>query len=187
MADPIVSVGQMARYWWVLALRGLFAILFGVLAILWPDMALLTLVFMWGFYAMTIGITEIIVGVSGRWWSMALLGVLGVLAGIIAFLMPGLTALTLLYLIAAFFIVRGVFEIVAAIQLRKVIDNESWLALAGIASIIFGVLLFLFPGAGALSLVLFIGCFAIVLGVFSVALAFRIRSPAAIRPLTAAR
>ncbi|HKD99790.1 MAG TPA: DUF308 domain-containing protein, partial [Planctomycetota bacterium] len=118
----------------------------------------------------------IVVGVRSRWGTMLLVGALGVVAGAIAFLWPGLTALALLYLIAAWAVVRGVVEIVAAIELRRVIEHEWILALAGATSVLFGVVLALYPGAGALSLVWLIGAFSIVLGSMLVALALRMRS-----------
>jgi uncharacterized membrane protein HdeD (DUF308 family) len=181
MQGIMASVDQVAKYWWVLAIRGLLAIAFGIAAIAWPGLALLTLIYMWGFYMLTSGVMEVIAGMSTRWWSMVFLGALSVAAGVIAFVWPGATALTLLYIIAAAAIIRGVMEIVAAIQLRKVIENEFWLALGGVASIAFGLLLSAFPGAGALSLVLYIGIFAIVVGIVSIAVALRIRSLGAAR------
>ena len=109
--------------------------------------------------------------------SVALLvsGILGVLIGVAALLVPGVTALVLLYFIAAWAVVHGVFEIVAAIQLRKVIAGEFWLILGGVLSVAFGVLMFVFPAAGALAVLLWIGVFAIVFGIVLLAFAFRLR------------
>ena len=165
--------------WWALVLRGIFAIAFGVLAFVWPHITLTALVFLWGAYAFVDGVFAIAAGVKSygenkRWWLLLIEGILGVIAGVLAFVIPGITALVLLMLIAAWAIVTGAFEIAAAIQLRKHITGEWLLALAGVASIIFGVLLFLNPGAGALAVVWLIGAYAIVFGCLLIALGVRL-------------
>lgn len=165
--------------WWALLLRGIAAIVFGVLAFVWPGITLTALVFLWGAYALVDGVFSTIAGVrshgeSTRWWVLLIEGILGIAAGVIAFLIPGITALILLLLIAAWAIVTGVFEIAAAIQMRKYIRGEWLLILAGIASIIFGVLLFINPSAGALAVVWLIGAYAIVFGILLVALSLRL-------------
>jgi uncharacterized membrane protein HdeD (DUF308 family) len=167
--------------WWLLALRGLCAVLFGVLAFIWPGITLLSLVFLFGAYALINGILALVIAARApkgypRFGSLIFEGILSVIAGIVAFIVPGITALALLSLIAAWAIVTGILEIVAAIRLRKVINNEWLLVLAGIASIAFGVLLVLQPRAGALALVWWIGSFALLFGVLLIALAFRMRS-----------
>lgn len=169
------------RSWWSLVLRGIAAILFGILAFVWPAITLTALVFLWGAYALVDGVFAIAAGVktygeNRRWWVLLLEGVLSVIAGVVAFVIPGITALVLLMLIAAWAIVTGVFEIAAAIQLRKEIKGEWLLALAGIASILFGVVLFINPGPGAIALVWLIGAYAIVFGILLIALGFRLRS-----------
>jgi uncharacterized membrane protein HdeD (DUF308 family) len=166
--------------WWALLLRGIAAIAFGILAFVWPQITLTVLVFLWGAYALVDGMFAIAAGVktygeSKRWWVLLLEGLLSVAAGVVAFAMPGITALILLILIASWAIVTGVFEIVAAIQLRKEIKGEWLLALAGVASILFGVLLFINPGAGALTVVWLIGAYAIVFGALLIALGLRLR------------
>jgi uncharacterized membrane protein HdeD (DUF308 family) len=167
--------------WWAFVFRGIVAILFGVLTFLMPGMALLTLVFLYGFYAMADGIFNIIAafrrnGSSGPpWWALLISGVFGLIAGLIAFFLPGITALVLLYLIAAWAVVTGTMSIVAAIRLRKQIRGEWVLALSGVLSIIFGVLLAVFPGPGALAVVLWIGAYAIVFGVLLIVLGFKLR------------
>lgn len=165
--------------WWALVLRGIVAIAFGVLAFLWPQITLTALVFLWGAYALVDGAFAIAAGVKSygenkRWWLLLIEGILGVIAGVLAFVIPGITALVLLMLIAAWAIVTGAFEIAAAIQLRKHITGEWLLALAGVASIIFGVLLVLDPGAGALAVVWLIGVYAIVFGGLLIALGLRL-------------
>lgn len=171
---PIVR--DVARRWWVVALRGVLAILFGVMALIWPGLTLAALVLLFGAYSIADGVAAIVVGARSKWWGMLLLGVLGIAAGVVAFLYPGLTAIALLYVIAAWAIVRGILEIVAAVALRREIEGEWVLILAGLASLAFGVLLMLFPGAGALSVIWMIGGFSIALGVLLLILAFRLRS-----------
>jgi len=164
-----------ADRWVMVALRGLLAVFFGILALLRPDVTLAALVLFFGVYALVDGVFALIHGVRAKWWGVALVGVLGIGAGIVTFLYPQITALSLLYLIGAWAIVRGVFEIAAAIRLRKEITNEWLLILSGIASIAFGVLLYLFPGAGALSVVWIIGVFALWVGMLLLFLAFRLK------------
>lgn len=171
---------MLARNWWVFLIRGILAILFGILALVWPGITLTSLVLIFGAYALVDGIFSVIAGISSygenkRWWAELLEGLAGILFGILAIIWPGMTALVLLYFIAAWALVTGVLEIAAAIQLRREIENEWILILAGILSIIFGVLLFLFPGAGALGLVTVIGIYAIIFGVAQIVLAFRLR------------
>lgn len=167
------------RNWWVFVLRGVAAITFGVLTWLYPKMALLTLVFLFGIYAIVDGVWAIAAAVNVKdrpRWPLVLHGVVSVGAGMIAFLSPRITALALLLLIAARAIVLGALEIATAIQLRKEVRGEWLLALAGILSIAFGVLLVVFPGPGALGLLLWIGSFAILFGVLLIAEGLRLRS-----------
>jgi uncharacterized membrane protein HdeD (DUF308 family) len=173
-------IGLLARNWWVLALRGVLAILFGLAAIFWPGLTLVALVFLFGAYALIDGIGALLVAVGGgsrvgSRWLLVLEGVVGILAGIAAFIWPGITAFVLLILIAAQAVVTGIFELVAAIRLRREIEGEWLLGLSGVASIIFGVLMFAFPGAGALAVVWLIGAYALVFGVLMLVLAFRVR------------
>jgi uncharacterized membrane protein HdeD (DUF308 family) len=172
---------MLARNWWVLALRGVLAIIFGVLAFLWPGLTLITLVLLFGAYALVDGVFAVIAGIasygrSQRWWGTLLVGIAGIVLGILTMLWPGTTALVLLYFIAAWAIVTGAFQVVAAIQLRREITNEWALIIGGILSILFGVLLVIFPGAGALSLTWMIGAYAVLFGILLIALALRLRS-----------
>jgi uncharacterized membrane protein HdeD (DUF308 family) len=166
--------------WWLLALRGVAAVAFGVLAFVWPGITLLTLVFLFGAYALVNGILSLVAafkapkGTANK-GSSIFLGLLSIAAGLFTFLIPGITALGLVILIAAWAIANGVTEIVAAIKLRKVITNEWLLVLAGVASIVFGILLLLQPGVGALALIWWIGAWAIFMGVLLMILAFKIR------------
>jgi uncharacterized membrane protein HdeD (DUF308 family) len=179
--QPILPV--LSRNWWALALRGVVAIVFGVLAFIWPGITLTVLILLFGAYMLVDGIFSIVAAVraerhDARWWLLVAEGVLGVLAGIIAFLWPGLTALALLYLVAAWAIVTGILEIVGAIRLRQEIEGEWALIVGGILSVIFGVLLAVMPGVGILALVWLIGAYAVISGVLLIILAFRVRNRA---------
>lgn len=173
-------LAMLARNWWILALRGMLGIIFGVLAILWPVLTLRILVLLFGAYALVDGFLAVILGIARhqrgeRWWAQLLQGVAGIIIGLLTFFWPGATALALLYLIASWEVVTGVLEVVAAIQLRRIIRGEWLLILSGVASILFGVLLFVFPGAGALGLVWLIGGYSIAFGILLIVLAFRLR------------
>jgi uncharacterized membrane protein HdeD (DUF308 family) len=177
----VVDVDTLVRNWWVVLLRGVAGIIFGLVTFFAPGISLVALVLVFGAYAFADGILAIISairrrGKSDRWWVLLLEGLAGVGAGVITLLWPGITALALLYVIAAWALVTGGLEIAAAIRLRKVITGEWLLVLAAIASIALGILLVLFPGPGALALVLWIGAYALVSGVLFIALGFRLRS-----------
>ena len=136
----------LARNWWALVLRGLFAVLFGIMALAWPGITLGALVLLYGAYALADGVFAIAAVMAGRtggrpWWSLLVEGLVGIAVGIMTFAWPGITALVLLYLIAAWAVVTGIFEIVAAIRLREEIRGEWLLALSGILSILFGLAL----------------------------------------------
>ena len=172
-------VRALAKNWWLLLLRGIAAIIFGVLAFAWPGLTLLTLILFYGAFALVDGVLAIIAAITGgapapRWW-LAVVGLLGIAAGLLTFLMPGLSALVLLFFIAGWAIATGVLQIIGAIQLRKEIDNEWLLILGGVISVLFGVGMMLAPGAGALALVWVIGTYAVIIGVVFVALALRLK------------
>ena len=178
---PGFAADMLARNWWAIVLRGVAAILFGILAFVMPGITLAALVLLFGAYALVDGVLNIVAAITGRtrgqpWWMLVLAGIAGIAAGLVAFLMPGITAIALTYIIAAWAIVIGVLEIVAAVRLRKVITNEWWLGLSGALSIIFGVLLMAAPAAGALVLVLWIGAWAVVYGIVLIALGLRLRA-----------
>jgi uncharacterized membrane protein HdeD (DUF308 family) len=180
MPIPIVDVDTLSRNWWIVLLRGLAAICFGIITFIAPAISLAILVLVWGAYALADGILALVTAIrrrgEDRWWVFFVEGLVGIAAGVLTLIWPGLTAIALLYLIAAWAIVTGALEIAAAIRLRKVIANEWLLGLSGIASLGFGILLILFPGAGALTVVIWIGAYALVFGALVVALAFRLRS-----------
>jgi uncharacterized membrane protein HdeD (DUF308 family) len=170
------------RNWWVLLVRGIFAVLFGLLAFTMPGLTLFTLVILYGAYALADGVTAVWLAFAGRhedgrmWWQMLVIGLLGIAAGIVTFLWPGVTALVLLVVIACWAIVRGVFEVAAAIRLRRVIEHEWMLAAAGVLSILFGIVLLARPGAGALALIWVIGAFALIWGAMAIGLSFKLRA-----------
>jgi uncharacterized membrane protein HdeD (DUF308 family) len=169
------------RSWWVPALRGIFGILFGVLALMWPGLTLLTLVALFGAYALLGGIASVIGAIGHRrvdedWWLPLLLGLVSIGAAIVAVVNPVLTTLVLVMVIAANALVTGVLDIVAAVRLRRELHGEWLLALSGIASVVFGALVFMYPLAGAIALVWMVSVYAIVTGVLLVALAVRLRA-----------
>lgn len=170
----------LARGWWLLLLRGVCAILFGFGTLLAPGISLAVLVLLFGFYSLADGILCIWTAVAGRahhesWWVLLLEGLLGVGVGVLTFVAPGVTALVVLFYIAIWAVGTGVLEIAVAIRLRKEIRGEWFLILAGLASVAFGVLLMVQPGAGALALLWLIGSYALVFGTLVIVLAFRAR------------
>ena len=170
----------LAKNWWTFTLRGIVAILFGIMALTWPGLTLTVLIVMFGAYAIIDGVFAITAAITGaaprgEWWVLVLWGLLGIGAGIVTFFFPGVTAIVLLYLIGFWAIVRGVMEIVAAIQVRKVIDNEWLLILAGACSVIFGFILLARPGAGAIAVLWLIGLMSIVAGILLIALSVRLK------------
>ena len=167
--------------WWALALRAVVAIVFAVVAIMMPGPTLAAIVILFGIYAIADGVFAIVAAVKGvrrgeRWGAMLFQGVIGVIAGAIAVFWPGIGALALTYLIAGWALVTGAFEIAAAIHLRKIIEGEWLLIIAGVLSILLGVLVAIYPGAGALLLVWWLAAYALAYGVVSLMLAFRVRS-----------
>ncbi len=173
-------IDVLARNWWMLALRGLAALVFGLLTVLNPAITLGVLVLLFGAYALVYGLFTIFAAIVNRrgeqyWVALLLGGLLSVIIGVITFMRPGVTALVLLYYIAAWAIVVGLSEIVAGIRLRKVITGEWLLILVGMLSVTFGLVLIVYPGAGALAVTLWIGAWATAVGILLIALAFRIR------------
>lgn len=163
------------RIWWLWLLRGIFAILFGILAFANPALTLVSLVLLYGVYALADGVIGVFAGATSRAWWLVLFGILGIIVGFYTFVYPGVTAFALLFLIAGLAIARGISEIVHAIRLRKEISNEWWLILSGAISIIFGIVLIANPGAGALAMIWVIGAYALVFGVLQIVFAFRLR------------
>ena len=171
---------MLSHSWWRLLLRGLFAIAFAVLTFFRPGISLTALVLSFGIYALADGVIMTWMAIAERkeqdhWWLLLIGGLLGIGIGVLTFATPGVTALALLFYIAIWAIGKGVLEIVAAIRLRKEIEGEWLLILAGLASVFFGAFLMARPGTGALTLVTFIAAFALFIGVLLVVLAFKVR------------
>jgi uncharacterized membrane protein HdeD (DUF308 family) len=176
--DWITTV--LARNWWLIALRGAAAIVFGLLTFITPGITLALLVTFFGAYALVDGVFTLLSIFRRRaaetpWWTLLLQGLVSIAAGLVTFVWPVMTALVLIYLIGAWAVVTGVLEIAAAIRLRKEIEGEVWLALSGVLSIAFGIFAILAPAVGAIAVVFWIGAYALVFGALLLALAFRLR------------
>ena len=176
---------MLAKNWWVVALRGVIAILFGIALFLFPPVVIATMVLFFGAYAFVDGIGAIYTAIQHRtqerWWLLLLEGILGVAAGILVFLYPVFATISatlfVLYIVAFWSIFTGVTEIMSAIQLRKEIEGEFWLGLSGVLSLLFGILLLIInPADGILALVTITAAYAIAFGVMLLFLAFRLRS-----------
>jgi len=175
---------QLARNWGWIMLRGVAAVIFGVLALVWPGVTLVILTLFFGAYALTDGVFALIVAYKKREgrrpvWPLVVIGLLGIAAGIVTFLWPGMTALALLIFIAVWALFIGIFQIAAAIRLRKEIENEWWLGLSGALSVLFGLLMIASPGAGALAVIWLIAAYSILFGMMLIALGFRLKAHAA--------
>jgi uncharacterized membrane protein HdeD (DUF308 family) len=168
------------RGWRFLVLRGVCAVIFGILAFVWPGATLGALVILFGAYALVNGALTLAVafrapqGTPGK-GMLIFLGLLGIAAGILTFIYPGITALSLLAVIAWWAILTGIFEIAVAVKLRQQLTNEWLLILSGVLSVAFGVLLIARPGAGALSVIWLIGAYALLFGIMLLALAVRLK------------
>ena len=167
---------ELAKKWWVLLIRGALLIIAGLLAVVSP----ITWVIFVGVYMLFDGMTLLLSGFSDQpggqsRWPLVIIGVLGLLAGLIILWNPALGGITLTYVIAAWAIVTGILTIITALRLRDEIDNEWWLVLSGVLAIIFGILVFQNVLAGILTIAWVFGLFAVVVGILSIALAFRVR------------
>ena len=167
MRVPVIDAGTLSRNWWLFLLRGLAGLIFGIITFIAPGISLAALVLLFGAYALVDGVFALWSAIrrrgQDRWWVLLLQGILGIAAGVLTLTLPAISALALLYVIAAWALVTGALEIAAAIRLRKVIAREWLLVLSGIASIVLGVLLW-------------IGAYALVTGALLVGLSFRLRS-----------
>ncbi|MBZ0286745.1 MAG: HdeD family acid-resistance protein [Anaerolineae bacterium] len=178
-------LAMLSKNWWVVALRGVIAILFGIALLLFPPLVITTMVLFFGAYALVDGVAAIFTAIQNRnqprWWVTLLEGLIGVVAGILVFLYPAFAtisaALFVLYIVAFWSIFTGITEIMAAIQLRKEIEGEFWMGLSGALSLVFGiVLLVMNPVNGILAIVTIVAVYAIAFGVILLLLAFRLRS-----------
>ena len=172
---------QLFRDWWHFALRGVLAIVFGILALVWPGPTIKALVVLFGAFVLVDGIFAVVTGIQSReyfkyWWALLLEGLTGIAIGIMTFIWPNIAGLVLLYFIASWAILTGIFEIIAALELRNVLPGEWATFLAGVLSILLGILLFAYPTAGAVGMVWAIGLYAIAAGITEIIVAFRLRS-----------
>lgn len=172
---------QIFRNWWMLAVRGVIGIVFGIAALIWPESAMLALVLLFGAFVMLDGIFAIAFSIASQgyfehWWGILFEGLTGIIIGILTFVWPNITALILLYFISAWAVITGIFETVAAIKFRRVIPGEWTMIINGIISVLLGTLLFIFPAAGEVSIAWMIGIFAITAGIMELIFAFRLRS-----------
>lgn len=171
----------LARNWKSVALRGVIAILFGIAIVALPGVTLAILNTLFGFFVLISGFLFLVAAVRQRhtdepWWLLLLEGILGIIAGILILSSPGITALFIVYLIAAWAIISGIFQIVAAIQLRRQIEGEWLLIVSGIFSVIFGFILAILPGISALTILWIIGAYTVAFGITQLILAFRLRT-----------
>lgn len=171
----------LARNWWSLVIRGLVAIIVGIVTFVWPGITLGALVLLFGAYSLLDGIFSLVGAYRAsraheRWGALVFEGLFGIAASAVTVLWPAITALALVYIIAAWALVTGSLEIAAAVKLRKVISGEWLLGLGGVASIVFGILAVILPLAGALAIALGVGIYALVFGVILIGLGFRLRS-----------
>jgi uncharacterized membrane protein HdeD (DUF308 family) len=173
-------MNTLARNWWALSLRGVLAIAFGIIALMWPGLTLGVLILLFGVYAFVDGILAIVSAVRAarrhaRWWPVAFEGMLGIAAGVIAFLVPRAAAWAVILTVSVWALITGVLEIVAAVRLRKLVRGEWMLGLSGLLSIIVGLLLLVWPATGLLALVWMLAFYAILYGALLLALSIRLR------------
>ena len=170
----------LSRNWWALVLRGVLAVLFGLAAIIWPGITVTILILLFGAYAFVDGVLALASAVRtadrhGNWWPLVVEGIVGVGVGLVAFFYPEATAVALVFLVAFWAIVTGALEIVAAVRLREEISNELLLGIGGVVSVLLGLALIVFPGAGILAFAWFIGIYALIFGVLLIVLGLRLR------------
>jgi uncharacterized membrane protein HdeD (DUF308 family) len=171
----------LARNWWSLVIRGLAAVALGSATFIWPGITVGALVLLFGAYALLDGVISIVgawkaARAHERWGALIFEGIVGIATAVVTGIIPGLTAIALVSLIAAWALVTGALEIVAAMRLRQYIAHEWLLALSGVASLLFGFLAILLPLAGAVAIAIGIGIYALVFGVLLIGLGFRLRS-----------
>jgi uncharacterized membrane protein HdeD (DUF308 family) len=169
----------LADNWWAVALRGLFAILFGIIAFAMPGAAMLALALIFGAYSIADGLFNIVLAVRGarkheRWGLLLVNGLLGILIGVIAAIWPGITVLAFVFMVGAWALLSGGLMFGAALGM-KISHGRWWLVFGAIISMIYGLLLFASPLIGALVLTWWVGAYALVFGVTLIVLAFRLR------------
>jgi len=178
MAMPHIS--ELSSNWWALALRGALAILFGLVTFTMPGLTLAAIIALIGVFMLVEGVLAIMAAIRGmrehdRWGWMLIEGIVSIVAGLIAFLLPSTGLVALVWLIAAWAILTGALEIAAAIRLRKIITNEWTMIVAGVLAIVLGVFIMSRPGLALTLLVTWIGVYALFWGVVTLMLAFRVR------------
>ena len=169
----------LARNWWAFALRGVVAILLGIFAFVDPGATLVVVIIVFGAYALVDGVFSIVAAIRAaraheRWGQLLLVGICGIVVAAIVWFYPGLAALSLLYVIAAWALITGVFEIMGAFKMRELSSGWWWWLIAGAASVLFGILLAWRPGAGILTLLWLLGAYAIAFGIFMLGFAWRL-------------
>ena len=179
MAMPRVSQ-PLTSHWWALALRGVLGILLGLVALTRPGVTLAAIILFVGAYMFVDGVVAIMASLRGmragdRWGWMLVEGIIGIVAGIIVFRTPATAAMVLVWLVAFWAIMHGAAEIGAGIRLRKMIENEWLLILAGVLSLALGIFILMRPGLGVLLLVTWIGVYALFAGIVTLMLAFRVK------------
>lgn len=180
----------LTHYWWVFLLRGIFGILFGLGAFLWPSLTLAVLLLLFGAYALADGVMSIVSMFShrsenDRWWLHMIEGAAGIGAGLVTFFWPGLTAFALLFIIAAWSIMTGICEVIVAVRLREELQGEWALILSGLLSVAFGLLLVARPGTGALAVTWMIGAYAVAFGFLLIVLSLRLKKMGEVPEATA--
>jgi uncharacterized membrane protein HdeD (DUF308 family) len=176
-----MMIETLKRHWWVPVIRGIAAIVFGVIAFTHPVMAIATLVLLFGAWVLIDGIFRIVAAIRHRgsdpdWAWQLVIGIIGIIVGLLTFHAPQITALALVIYIAAWALMIGASEIVMAVKLRHEIKGEWLLILMGLASIVFAVLLLWNPVAGAAAVIWLIAWYAVVLGILAIFFGFRLRS-----------
>jgi uncharacterized membrane protein HdeD (DUF308 family) len=180
-------LGVLARNWWALLIRGIAAVIFGLLAFFWPGATGWALVILFGAYALVDGVFAIVSAVRAaeshqRWIALALEGIIGIIIAALVFFDPLLVGVALYYTIAVWAVLTGILELVAAFQLRALMPNEWMLILGGILSIVFGILLIIYPLIGILTVIYLIGFYAIFFGIVMIAFSFRLKAHATPTP-----
>ncbi|MCO6505733.1 MAG: HdeD family acid-resistance protein [Snodgrassella sp.] len=180
--NPLVDL--LSENWWMVLIRGGAALIFGLLTWFYPFISILIMVMFFGVYALIDGVLGVVIAINGRrthqdWWLMLIWGMVSILAGIMTFFVPGITWLVLITFIAIWSLVSGILQIIAAIRLRKSIRGEGWMIVAGMLSVLVGIILFVNPVQGGIALTWVIGVYAALFGVMNIALAFRLRRFAA--------
>ena len=181
MTDSQVTRNLFARRWWVVLLRGVIAVIFGLMAFAWPHLTIATLALLFGLYALIHGISSMFAAIAyrpeaGNRWLLALEGVVGIWAGIVTLRSPTATAMVLIFFVWVWAIATGILRIAEAIRLRKAIRGEVWLALSGVVTVVFGLMLFLRPVAALIGLAWVIAAYALLLGLFEILQGLELRT-----------